>query len=389
VAIFGLGYSPESDPNDDTSYDVMETEGRGIVILDIKTGEVLAEKKFDPTGSTALTNPATFVYSSSNPEQAMHYSMTASPGVFDLDFDGYADVIYMPDLGGNMWKWVISEIGQDPINGAGSVAQPNWPFRKIFAAPTHYDAGPPARTWYKSMFFTPSATLKNGNLWLVIGTGERMNLKLGGLTGTTAENNRLYTIVDSDPLDEASPAPTSVTTEGDLIELPSYTGCADISGYDGYYFLGEEAEKFVTESDIFSFAVLAASYIPTISTDPCISSGTAKLYAYKIYCGEGVFVDPGSGGVSSISVNLGSGMPTSPQITISSGGYTGSSTDPNPNKVIINNQDGQVVVPGSGDLDGDGSPDCPGPSCPCPNWPSDCPLPNGGGGIGQFYWREL
>ena len=105
--------------------------------------------------------------------------------------------------------------------------------------------------------------------------------------------------------------------------------------------------------------------------------------------GQGAFIDPGAGGVPSISVDLGSGMPTSPQITISSGGYTGSSTDPNPNKVIINNQDGEVVVPGSGDLDGDGSPDCPGASCPCPNWPNDCPLPPAGGAVGQFYWREL
>lgn len=389
VAVFGLGYAPESDPNDDANYDPEATAGRGIVILDLKTGRVLAEKKFDPSATTAITDPSIFLYSPSNPEQAMHYAMPASPGVFDLDFDGYADVIYMPDLGGNLWKWVISGIGQDPINGAGSVTQPNWPFRKAFSAPAHFEAGLPGKTYYKSFFFTPSATLRNGNLWVVLGSGERMNLRQEGLVGTTGENNRLYTLLDRDPLDEAVPAPTAVVTESDLIELPPYTGCADVSSYAGYYFVGEDAEKFVTEIDIFSFAVLAASYIPTTSSNPCVSNGIAKLYAYKVYCGEGAFVEPGSGGVSSISVNLGSGMPTSPQITISSGGYTGSSTDPSPNKVIINNQDGEVVVPGSGDMDGDGTPDCPGPNCPCPNWPRDCPLPDIGGGVGQFYWREL
>lgn len=387
VAIFGTGYSPSSDPNDASNYDVLATEGRAVVIVDLKTGQVLAEKKFDPAGSTAVTDPSVFTYSSSDPERAMHYSFAASPGVYDLDFDGYADVIYIPDLGGNVWKWVINGIGQDPINGTGSVTQPNWHFRKMFAAPTHFEAGPPAKTYYKSMFFTPSATLKSGNLWLVVGTGERMNLKFQGITGTLLENNRLYNLVDGDPLDVSMP--TTVTLESNLTELPSYTNCADLSGYAGYYFVGEEAEKFITNTDIFSFLVLAASYIPTITTDPCVSSGTAKLYAYSIYCGAGIFVEPGSGGVSTISVDLGNGMPTSPQITISSGGYTGSSSDPNPNKVIINNQDGEVVVPGSGDMDGDGSPDCPGPSCPCPNWPNDCPLPEGGGGVGQFYWREL
>jgi len=387
VAIFGTGYDPKSDPNDDANYDATATEGRAIVMLDLVTGQVLAQKKFDPALTTAATNPATFLYSPTNPEQAMHYAMPASPGVYDLNFDGYADVVYMPDLGGNVWKWVIKGIGQDPINGTGSVTQPNWPFRKLFSAPTHADAGPPAKTYYKSMFFTPSATLKNGNLWLVVGTGERMNLKFAGLTGTDLENNRLYNIIDSDPLDKL--ALTTVTLESDLTELPSYTTCADLSGYKGFFFKGEEGEKFVTNTDIFSFVVLAASYVPTVSTDPCVSSGSAKLYAYSVYCGQGVFVEPGGGGVPSISVDLGSGMPTSPQITISSGGYTGSSTDPNPNKVIINNQDGEVVVPGSGDMDGDGVPDCPGPDCPCPNYPNDCPLPEGGAGGGQFYWREL
>jgi len=387
VAVFGTGYSPKSDPNDDVNYDVEATEGRAIVILDLKTGQVLAEKKFDAGGTSSATNPAAYAYSSLNPEQAMHYSFAASPGVYDLDFDGYADVVYIPDLGGNVWKWVIKGIGQDPINGAGSVTQPNWPFRKMFAAPTHFEAGPPAKTYYKSMFFTPSATLKSGNLWLVVGTGERMNLEFEGLAGTSDENNRLYNLIDGDPLDAWSP--TAVTVESDLTELPSYTGCADLSGYGGYFFIADEAEKFVTHTDIFSFIVLAASYIPMASADPCVSGGSAKLYAYSIYCGEGVFVEPGSGGISSISVELGSGMPTSPQITISSGGYAGSPTDPNPNKVIINNQDGEVVVPGSGDLDGDGSPDCPGASCPCPSWPNDCPLPQSGGDVGQFYWREL
>ena len=389
VAVFATGYHETSDPNNATTYDPEATKGRAIVMLDIKTGKVIAEKRFDPTGSSSSTDPSTFPYSPANPEQSMHYAMTAAPAVYDLDFDGYADVIFQTDLGGNVWKWVINGIGQDPVNGGGSVTQPNWPFRKVFAAPTYYEAGPPAKTHYKAMFYTPSATLRNGNLWMVIGSGDRMNLKDEGLPGTPNENNRLYTLVDSDPLDKASPAPTQVVTETDLIELPTYTGCIDTSSYKGYYFVGEEAEKFITETDIFSYVVLAASYIPTTSADPCVSTGLAKLYAYRIYCGEGSFVEPGSGGVPSVSVDLGSGMPTSPQITISTGGYSGSSTDPNPNKVIINNQDGNLVVPGSGDMDGDGTPDCPGPNCPCPNWPNDCPLPEGGGGIGQFYWREL
>ena len=39
----------------------------------------------------------------------MHYAFAATPAVYDLDFDGYADVVYAVDLGGNVWKWVITD----------------------------------------------------------------------------------------------------------------------------------------------------------------------------------------------------------------------------------------------------------------------------------------
>ena len=48
----------------------------------------------------------------------MRYAFTATPSVFDLDFDGYADVVYAADLGGNVWKWVIHDDVLDPINGS-------------------------------------------------------------------------------------------------------------------------------------------------------------------------------------------------------------------------------------------------------------------------------
>ena len=39
----------------------------------------------------------------------MCFAIPATPAVFDLDNDGFADVIYVGDLGGNVWKWVIWE----------------------------------------------------------------------------------------------------------------------------------------------------------------------------------------------------------------------------------------------------------------------------------------
>ncbi|MHC4447468.1 MAG: pilus assembly protein, partial [Planctomycetota bacterium] len=82
VAIFGGGYHPTSDPNDH-NYDPKSTKGRAIFIVDVQTGELLAMKAFDGSGGA------------SGPESEMLYAFASTPAVIDLNFDGYADLIYI------------------------------------------------------------------------------------------------------------------------------------------------------------------------------------------------------------------------------------------------------------------------------------------------------
>ena len=67
-------------------------EGRGIYIVDITTGEVLAKKVFTATDS--------FVNGAQIGFDEMRYAFASAPVVFDLDYDGFADVVYIGDLGG-------------------------------------------------------------------------------------------------------------------------------------------------------------------------------------------------------------------------------------------------------------------------------------------------
>ena len=65
----------------------------------------------------------------------MKYAMPSTPAVFDLDSDGFADVIYIGDLGGQIFKWTISEIGEDRVNDtavAGPEVQPSWNLKRFF-----------------------------------------------------------------------------------------------------------------------------------------------------------------------------------------------------------------------------------------------------------------
>jgi Tfp pilus tip-associated adhesin PilY1 len=324
VAIFAGGYDRTGDPNTGF-YNVHATAGRSITMLDVKTGRILAQKKFVDTA--AVTDPATATYSSADPQRSMFFAMPSAPGVLDLDFDGYADIVYVGDLGGNMWKWVIRNIGHDPINSSNtSTAQDGtedgagglqgWYFGKFFGTSPH--PAPPAAgpRHYRSFFFSPAATLKNNVLWLAFGSGERADLSYPGVTTTTNENNRFYSIKDLDPFQTAGVGtPMTETAPNGVINLSAATSCVDVSSRDGFYVQGADGEKFVTNSDILNYNVVVASYKPVVSTDPCVSGGEARLYAFKIYCAEGMFEDGSGNPVTNIS--LGDGMPTDPRISLS------------------------------------------------------------------------
>ncbi|MDJ0865357.1 MAG: PilC/PilY family type IV pilus protein [Myxococcota bacterium] len=347
VAVVTAGYDPSSDPNDAVNYDPSSTKGRGIFLIDIKTGEVLAEKKFDPTAPVG------------DLQREMLYSIATTPAVYDLDADGFADVIFFGDLGGNMWKWVVryepasGNVGTDPINSTGDVSQPGWRFTRFFqATPTLADplgVTIDAETYYKSFFHPPAATLKSGKLWLAFGSGERANLKREGDDSTEAENNRFYSVTDLDPY-ERNPVGNPTLSEADLFDASNNGSCLSLVGYRGYFFVGEDGEKWVTNVGLFAFYVIAASFTPEDTADPCAAGGSATLYVFRIYCGEGYFPNPGQ---ESRRLELGPGMPTDPKVSVS----------PEGTRVIITQQDGEIENP-------------PGP-------------PQEGSGLGQMYWREV
>jgi hypothetical protein len=248
---------------------------------------------------------------------------------------------------------VIHELGDDRVNdGSGRVDQPNWTFRQFFEAPRwQEDASSP---WhYKSFFYPLAATLRNGKLWLAIGSGERENPTFEGVAGQDGDNNRMYALADTDPFEEDSPAQTLPITETNLRDVTQNSSCADVSAYRGFFFILSDSEKFVTNLDIFLYYVIAATYTPTTPNDPCDPGGSAHLYVFRVHCGEGFF-DDGAGGTVR-ALDLGAGMPTDPKITV---GTEGDSS----NRMIVNKQDGEVM---------------------------SLEAPPGFQGTGMFYWREL
>jgi type IV pilus assembly protein PilY1 len=315
VAIFGGGYLEQGDPNIPASFLTdpnaagWTAASKSLFIVALDTGQVLARASFDSTSTTL---------------REMKCSFPSEPAVLDINFDGFADLIYIGDTCGQLWKWDISAVAQPTTTGMVSLS--TWPIGRFFTAP----AG--SNGHRRSFFYPPTASLVNGVLTLGIGTGERTNLEYQSVVNN--DENQFYVIQDTTPTGTGAftglPLTISSLTElNDQVEDPDP---AD----KGFFLRGQANEKFVTDSITFGGFIIAASYTPSFSaSDPngeCEAQGDATLYIFGVADGAGYFDDAGDVNATRRLV-VGAGLPTSPSITVAG----------NLTKVVLQTSDGRVI----------------------------------------------
>lgn len=329
VAVVGFGYDPTSDPNLTALYSATSLKGRGVMMIDIATGQPLAVRQY---GTTATGDVAD-----------MLYAMPSTPGVLDYDQDGFADLIYIGDLGGNIWKWVVRAPGTaDP--SASELYQANWSFRKFFSDDPTRTAGAHTR----SFFFAPSATIVRGIMYLGIGSGERADLNCSStLRGCTLLNN-FYVLKDRDVWDQGTLSVIdgrATTAGGKLTDVTAYEASCPAVEPKGFFFSVADGEKFVTNSEVFNSFFFISTFNPDL-TNMCEPSGKSTLYGFLAKCGQGFFGPPSSASpIAGIDRNLdlGKGMPTDARLSIAPG--------KGGNRLIISKQDGQLINIDSGNAD--------------------------------------
>jgi type IV pilus assembly protein PilY1 len=332
VVIVTGGYHDTADPNPievtgiaASNYDSSGdgTAARSIFMLDAKNGDVIAIKRYVDGAATA--------------EGDMKFSVVAKPSVVDINSDGYADIIYFVDMGGQVFKWVINPVGYDRVNDMSGdpTDQPDWPFKLFFKA-NHPDTSPPigdttisGTDYYLNMFYSPAVAYSGGQLWLAFGTGERRSLAFEGVSGSAKENNRYYVVSDADPYEFLS-LPT--LEESDLMDLTADEDGANVTGR-GFFFKIGDGEKFVTNTEIFAGHVIAATFKPEDTGDPCTSRGVGTLYVFDLLTGEGYFDD--GGGNPTRGLDIGAGLPSDPQVSVGVGGED--------NKVIIEQSGTEIL----------------------------------------------
>jgi len=319
VAIFGGGYRPDGDPGvaayvSDPSSASWSDASKGIFMVAMDTGELIGRVVYDADPTETLNQ--------------MRFSIPSSPAVLDLDFDGFADVVYVGDLGGQMWRWDISAVGEDTALSDGIMD--NWLVGLLFKSdPATLGAG---GTHHHSIFFPPVATYLNGELVLAFGSGERTNL---GYIGNAADddNNRFWVVWDRTPLglDPEDPLTGWVTIgEGHTLVGSVIRGLNDVSNLatdpdpfdDGYFIKAPDGEKFITNHVLFAGILITLSYDPggdVDDGDPCTnaSAGASNIWVFNLGNAGGLLDSAAAAGNDQRNLYIGPGVPSDPRITIS------------------------------------------------------------------------
>ncbi|MBW7956819.1 MAG: hypothetical protein H3C68_02890 [Deltaproteobacteria bacterium] len=235
VAIIGAGYDNLAE---DSEPAVASTTGRGIYVIEVAD--------ITTTGSISLAGSGWKLWGYTRADDAgMTKSILSQPAVLDIDGNGYADTVYIGDLGGYMWRLNI-----------GSTLTSSWDGTKIFSSGGS-----------RKIFYKPSVTLEPGYELIFFGTGDRAHPL------STNISDRLYALKDN--------GQTTAKTEGDLVDATDVDSVSIASSYGWYIELEGSGEKALAGAAAFGKVAYYTTYIPASDVGVCTtdSSGTSVLYA--------------------------------------------------------------------------------------------------------------
>lgn len=276
VAVVGGGYDTHFDDPAVASANTTDPMGRTIYVIDLATGNKLAE-------ATAT---------------GMDYAIPSDALVFDVNGDGMFDRGYIGDMGGNLWR-----------------IRDDFSITRLFSTPSGH-----------RIYYAPDAVINSGSVMVYFGTGDRSSPL------STEVTDRFYGVRDDGANDRTEAHLKDVTgevvqpgsqEEEDLIE--------EIANKHGWYIrLLGVGEKVLAPPTVF-FNVAFATFTP--STVVCEAGGSARLYALSPLTGSPSFdlagtsggtLGDGSGGGSGTGgtltagdrfVLVGQSIPTSLKVT--------------------------------------------------------------------------
>ena len=287
-------------------YSSNNSSGKAVVAVNVLTGAVV--KKFSGLSG-------------------MNYSFASSVTVVDENDNGFADKIYVGDIGGQMWRFASFV-----DNRGNSLTFPNcneninsWTGRIFFKTDDNN---------IRKFFYPPSVTLEKGYDMVFMGTGDRENTccNNGSMACTSMAPDIIAGVKDThssqcivgergiggsffaqDLVDVTNPisVPPNLTVSQD----------ADSNGVVdwGWYILLVDknskamGEKVLAEGMVFNKTFYITTYTP--KGDPVMPGGDATLYALNYLTGEPV-LDFNDDSIKDRKFTIGEGIPSKPVMRI-------------------------------------------------------------------------
>ncbi|WP_349616043.1 pilus assembly protein [Azotobacter salinestris] len=269
VLIMGAGYAPEQDDDPLVKEDSM---GRGVLILDAVTGEVVWAALAD-CGEL----PSSVCFANS----ALTHAVAADVTLLDRNSDGYVDRVYAADVGGNIWR-----VDLDP-NGFGGVSTPaDWKITKLAALGGDGNSA-------RKFLFAPDVVTTSAFDAIMAVSGDREHpLYTTDTTAGMAYNvqNRIYMIKDTQTGSLMTTGFTPLTDE-DLEPNPDQRQPFDatLDTIDGYYIdLPNAGEKGVNAPvTVAGKTYFGTNYPDVPRANSCTADlGTALAYTLDFNTGK-------------------------------------------------------------------------------------------------------
>lgn len=271
VLVFGAGYSSAQD--DQESAQTFDSEGRGLYMVDARTGE----KLWSGLASTASGSGLNQVFAD------MQYSMPGNLRVLDVDLDGLADQMYASDTGGRVWRFDIAKYHQSGnLVDGGIMADLG---REALTSTPHNE---------RRFYYEPDVALNSVDgeryLSIAIGSGWRAH-----------------------PLDDVVQDRIYVIRSNAVLSKPDGYGMQEGSGDSGYWRpimeydladvttdlnptgiehgwmlkLGSVGEKVLARTLTVNSQLIVTTYTPAASADLCAASiGSSSIYVMNIADGS-------------------------------------------------------------------------------------------------------
>ena len=240
--------------------------GAGVHILDLESGAELWRAGMDAGANLRLDTIG----------REMDRAIATAVRVIDLNGDGLADRMYAADLGGQIWRFdisngavadqlvaggVIAQLGADGISGTPNAADT----RRFYNAP--------------DVSLVTDDMQQRRYVAISIGSGYRAH------PFDLTASDRFYSIRDPNVFNQMSQNDYdtfSIIDEGDLVEVSGKTQTVISANYSGWKFTLPANEKVLADSLTFDDQIFFVSFTPDTNAAATCASGKGTNFLYRM-----------------------------------------------------------------------------------------------------------